>query len=46
MRTLNGEVLIDEQGNLNEQTWLNSLLAVAELLGEAEEKRDDKSGSD
>lgn len=33
MRTLNGEVLIDDNGNFNEQVWLMNLIAIAELMG-------------
>ena len=45
MRTLNGEILIDEKGKLNEQTWLNNCIAVGELLAElysGEEGADDE----
>ena len=38
MRTLNGEVLIDDDGNLNEQVWLESLIECYKLLyGEKQE---------
>ena len=43
MRTLNGEILIDEKSKLNEQTWLNSCIAVGELLAEL---YSDKEGAD
>lgn len=34
-RTINGEVLIDDYGNFNEQVWLENAIAVyALLLGE------------
>jgi hypothetical protein len=45
VRTLNGEILIDEKGGLNEQIWLNSCIAVGELLAELysdEEGADDE----
>lgn len=32
MRTLNGETLIDDNGDLNESVWLGSLLVCAQLL--------------
>ena len=32
-RTINGEVLIDDNGNFNEQVWLMNLIAIAELMG-------------
>lgn len=32
-RTINGEVLIDDSGNFNEQTWIMNLIAIAELMG-------------
>lgn len=34
MRTLNGKILIDDKGELNEQTWLDNCIAVGELLAE------------
>lgn len=34
MRTLNGKILIDGNGNLNEQTWFDNCIAVGELLAE------------
>lgn len=37
-RTINGEVLIDDYGNFNEQAWLENAIAVYDLLsGEKEE---------
>ena len=39
-RTLNGEVLIDDNGNLNEGLWLSNLLACAELLKERAEEQE------
>lgn len=45
MRTLNGKILIDDKGNLNEQTWLDNCIAVGELLAELysdEEGADDE----
>ena len=32
-RTINGEVLIDDYGNFNEQAWVMNLIAIAELMG-------------
>ena len=43
MRTLNGEALIDDKGNLNEQTWFDNCIAVGELLVEL---YSDKEGAD
>ena len=40
-RTLNGEILIDDEGNLNETVWINNLLACAELLREANENKEE-----
>lgn len=40
MRTLNGEVLIDDKGNLNESVWFNNLIALAELMGIKEEDKE------
>ena len=34
MRTLNGKILINDKGELNEQTWLENCIAVGELLAE------------
>ena len=34
MRTLNGKTLINDKGELNEQTWLDNCIAVGELLAE------------
>ena len=39
-RTLNEEVLIDDNGNLNESLWLGNLLACAELLKNREEEEE------
>ena len=39
-RTLNGEVLIDDNGNMNEGLWLGNLLACAELLREANKNKE------
>jgi len=40
-RTLNGEVLIDDTGNFNEQLWLENLIACAELLKKNKENKED-----
>ena len=32
-RTINGEVLIDDNGNFNEQAWVMNLIAIAKLMG-------------
>lgn len=40
-RTINGEVLIDDNGNFNEQAWLMNLIAIAELMN-----RKDDSGEE
>lgn len=32
MRTLNGDILIDDDGDINEATWLSNMLACYELL--------------
>ena len=37
-RTLNGEILIDDNGNLNESLWLSNLIACAELLKHKDEE--------
>lgn len=45
MRTLNGKTLINDRGELNEQTWLDNCIAVGELLAELysdEEGADDE----
>lgn len=34
MRTLNGKILINDKGELNEQVWLENCIAVGELLAE------------
>lgn len=34
MRTLNGKILINDKGELNEQVWLDNCIAVGELLAE------------
>lgn len=34
MRTLNGKILINDKGELNEQLWLDNCIAVGELLAE------------
>ena len=34
MRTINGEILIDDKGNLNVQAWIENCIAVGELLAE------------
>lgn len=39
-RTLNGEVLIDDNGNLNESLWLCNLIACAELLKDRAEEQE------
>ena len=40
-RTINGEVLIDDYGNFNEQAWLENAIAVYALMsGEEEEDGD------
>ena len=37
-RTINGEILIDDYGNFNEQAWIENAIAVYALLsGEKEE---------
>lgn len=38
-RTLNGEILIDDNGNLNESLWLSNLIACAELLKHKDEEK-------
>lgn len=37
-RTINGEVLIDDKGNFNEQVWLENAIAVYALLSGEEER--------
>lgn len=32
MRTLDGEVLIDDKGNFNEEVWLENAIAIYQLL--------------
>ena len=44
MRTLNGEVLIDGNGNFNEQLWLDNLIALAELM-KVDKQSDDEDES-
>ena len=34
MRTLNGEILIDDKDSLNVQVWIENCIAVGELLAE------------
>lgn len=44
MRTLNGEVLIDDKGNFNEQVWLENAIAIYQLLsGEQEGGESDEN---
>ena len=35
--TINGETLIDDKGNFNERLWLESCIAIADLLSEKED---------
>lgn len=37
MRTLNGEVLIDNKGNFNEELWLENAIAIYQLLSGEQE---------
>ena len=41
-RTINGEILIDDNGNFNEQVWLENLIAVYDLLSVEEKDGDDE----
>ena len=45
MRTLNGDILVDEDGDINEATWLNSMLACYELL-KGNKKDEDRGDND
>ena len=44
MRTLNGEILIDDEGNLNEGLWLNNLIQLYDTFGkkDSEESEEDE----
>ena len=37
-RTLNGDVLIDDAGNFNEQVWLENAIAIVELLSDLKDE--------
>lgn len=39
-RTINGETLINDNGNFNEQVWIMNLIAIAELMGIKKEDGD------
>ena len=39
-RTLNGEILIDDHGNFNEQVWFENLIAIYALMSGEEEDGD------
>lgn len=41
MRTLNGKILIDDKGELNEQVWLDNCIAVGELLAKRSKTMND-----
>lgn len=41
-RTINGEVLIDDHGNFNEQAWLENAIAVYALMSGEEERGEDE----
>lgn len=41
-RTINGEVLIDNKGNFNEQAWIENAIAVYALLSEEDGEADDE----
>ena len=41
MRTLNGKILINDKGELNEQVWLENCIAVGELLAKRSKTMND-----